>query len=181
MLNIVVERRKISYQFKADPKAPDSFENNWRNNSLDDIILYDDKAEIFRAKCQTVANYCFGANATADTVAWGDTIHEGYFKIKCFVEPRNFHGEIHGITETRDIDGQWIGHDSMQTTKGGFQNGRFLVHDRYSSKYKSDTRYAWSAGCFILASKDLSAFNSLLHAYGVKSGDIINGELVEID
>lgn len=181
MLNLVVERRKISYQFRANPDAPDSFENNWRNNSLDTIRLYEDKAEVFSAHCQTVANYCFGANATADTVAWGDTIREGYFKVKCFVEPRNFHGEIHGIIETRDIDGQWINHESMQTTAGGFQNGRFLIHDRYSKKYGTDTRCAWSAGCFILSSSDLDSLNTILHAHGVKSGDVISGEIVEID
>ena len=32
MLNIVVERQKRSYQFKVNPKAEGSFENNWKNN-----------------------------------------------------------------------------------------------------------------------------------------------------
>lgn len=180
MLNLVVERKKKSYDFKVNPKEPGSFSNNYKNNSLDSIAIYDDKAEIARFKCQTVANYCFGDFATADTVDFGDTIREGYFKIKCFVEPRNFHGEIHGIIETRDIDGQWINQDSMQITADGFQNGRFLIHDRFSKKYNADTNYAWSAGCFILSSADLEAFNTILHAYNVKSGDIISGEIVEV-
>lgn len=180
MLNLVVERKKKSYDFKVNPKEPGSFSNNYKNNSLDSIAIYDDKAEIARFKCQTVANYCFGDFATADTVDFGDTIREGYFKIKCFVEPRKFHGEIHGIIETRDIDGQWINQDSMQMTANGFQNGRFLIHDRFSKKYNADTNYAWSAGCFILSSADLEAFNTILHAYNVKSGDIISGEIVEV-
>lgn len=180
MLNLVVERKKKSYDFKVNPKEPGSFSNNYKNNSLDSIAIYDDKAEIARFKCQTVANYCFGDFATADTVDFGDTIREGYFKIKCFGEPRKFHGEIHGIIETRDIDGQWINQDSMQMTANGFQNGRFLIHDRFSKKYNADTNYAWSAGCFILSSADLEAFNTILHAYNVKSGDIISGEIVEV-
>lgn len=180
MLNIVVERNKKSYDFKANPKAPSSFSNNWKNNSIDWFVLFDDNAEICRFKCQTVANYCFGDYATADTVEHGDTINEGLFKIKCFVEPRSFHGEIHGIIETKDIDGQWIGRDSMQTTKDGFQNGRFLIHDRYSFKTKCDTNTAWSAGCFILHSSDLESFNSILRAYKVEAGDIIEGQIVEV-
>lgn len=180
MLNLVVERKRKSYDFKVNPNAPSSFSNNYKNNSIDTIAIYDDNAELARFNCQTVANYCFGDNATADTVEYGDTVKEGYFKIKCFVEPRNFHGEIHGIIETKDIDGQWINRNSMQTTLGGFQNGRWLIHDRFSKKYGKDTNYAWSAGCFILSSNDLEAFNSILHAYNIKSGDIISGELVEV-
>lgn len=179
MLNLIIERKKKSYDYKVNPNAPGSFSNNYKNNSIDTLAVYDDNAELARFRCQTVANYCFGDYATADTVEYGDTIHEGYFKVKCFVEPRNFHGEIHGIIETRDIDGQWIGRDSMQTTAGGFQNGRFLIHDRFSNKLNTDTNYAWSAGCFILSSADLEAFNMILHAYNVKSGDIIPGEIVE--
>lgn len=180
MLNFVVERRKRSYMFKVNPKAPGSFDNNWRNNSLDWICLYDDRSEIFRAHAQTVANYCFGDMKSNGDTEHGDTIKEGYFKIKCFVEPRNFHGEIHGITETRDIDGQWVDHNSMQTVNG-FQTGRWLIHDRWSDKLQRDTNTAWSAGCFILSSDDLKSLNDILHAYKVQSGDIIPGELVEVD
>ena len=180
MLNFVIERNLKSYDFKVNPKKPSSFENNWKNNSLDWIVLFDDKAEICRFRCQSVANYCFGDFASADTVEHGDTIKEGYFKVKCFVEPRNFHGEIHGIIETKDIDGQWINRDSMQTTARGFQNGRFLIHDKYSFKTNNDTNSAWSAGCIILSSSDLKCLNDILHVYKVQAGDIIDGEIVEV-
>ncbi|MCL2210194.1 MAG: hypothetical protein FWC19_06480 [Treponema sp.] len=179
MINIRVERKRQSYNFKADPSKPGSFENNWKNNSLDSIIIRDDHVVLALYRCQTVANYCFGAMASAATVEFGDTIAPGNFTIKTFVEPRNFHGEIHGITRTRDIDGEWIDCNSMQTTKGGFQNGRFLVHDRYSFKTNSDTNHAWSAGCFILSSIDLASFNQVLKTYNVKPGDLISGTLIE--
>ena len=181
MLEIIVERKMKSYDFKVNPKKPSGFDNNYKNNSLDYFCVYDDKAEICRFKCQSVANYCFGDYATGDTVEYGDTIAEGYFEIKCFVEPRNFHGQIHGIVRTKDIDGQWIDTNSMQTTANGFQNGRFLIHDKYSSKYGCDTTYAWSAGCIILASDDLKSFNDILKCYKVESGDILKGQIVEVD
>lgn len=90
MLNLIIERKKKSYDFKVNPTRPGSFSNNYKNNNIDILAVYDDKAELARFRCQTVANYCFGDYATADTVEYGDTIHEGYFKVKCFVEPRNF-------------------------------------------------------------------------------------------
>lgn len=180
MLNVVIERNLKSYDFKVNPNAPSSFQNNWKNNSIDWFVLFDDNAEICRFKCQSVANYCFGEYATADTVEHGDTIREGYFKIKCFVEPRNFHGEIHGIIETKDIDGQWINRESIQTTAGGFQNGRFLIHDRYSFNTNGDTNSAWSAGCIILASEDLKSLNKVLHAFNIQIGDVIPGQIVEV-
>lgn len=180
MLNIVIERNKKSYDYKVNPKDMGSFGNNWKNNSLDWFCLYDDKCELLRVHCQSVANYNWGEYATADSVEYGDTIHEGYFKVKCFVEPRNFHGEIHGIIETKDIDGQWIGRDSMQTTDKGFQNGRFLIHDKFSKKLGRDSNYAWSAGCFIMNSSDLESLNNLLHSYNVKSGDILCGKIIEV-
>ena len=179
MIHIRVERKKQSYDFKADPLKPDSFENNWKNNSHDKIIILDDRIELCYFPCQTVANYCFGVNATASTVPWGDTIAPGNFTIQAFVPPRNFHGEIHAITETKDIDGEWIDRDGMQTTRGGFQNGRFLIHDRFSFKLGTDTHYAWSAGCFILSSANLGLFNQMIKKCGVKPGDLIPGLLIE--
>jgi len=179
MLNIRVERRRNSYNFRADPRKPDSFENNWHNNSLDLLIIRDGHAELSRYRCQTVANYCFGAHAAATTVAHGDTVAPGNFTIKAFVPPRNFHGEIHAITRTRDIDGEWIDREGMQTARGGFQNGRFLIHDRFSPRIGGDTNYAWSAGCFIVSSADLVSFNKVLRERGVKPGDEIPGLLLE--
>ena len=179
MINIRVERKRESYDFRADPRKPDSFENNWKHNSLDRIIIRDDNIELCYFRCQTVANYCFGANATASTIAHGDTIAPGNFTVKAFVPRRNFHGEIHAITQTRDIDGEWIDHEGMQITRGGFQNGRFLIHDRFSFRTGADTNYAWSAGCFIVSSADLVSFNRMLIKFGVKPGDLIPGTLIE--
>ena len=181
MLSFVVERKKRSYMFKVNPKAPGSFDNNWRNNSLDWLCLYSENCELLRVHCQSVANYCFGDMASNGDTECGDTIAEGYFKVKCFVEPRSFHGEIHGIVETKDIDGQWIDRDSMQIGKDGFQTGRWLIHDRWSDKLQRDSNYAWSAGCIILASDDLKTLNNILHACDVQPGEIINGEIVEVE
>lgn len=181
MVNIRIERHKKSYEFKVDPAKADSFENNWKNNSIDSFILLDDRAELFRCRCQSVANYCFGKNATADTVPYGDTVAPGAFVARLFAEKRGFHGEIHEITMTQDLDGQWIGHNAMQTTEGGFQNGRWLIHDRWSEKLKGDTNYAWSAGCFILSSGDLAALNEILHECKYSSGDELIGHVVEVD
>ena len=180
MLKLKIRRYKKSYDFKADTKKPDSFSNNWKNNSLDDFVLTENSKEIFNCKCQSVANYCFGDMSGGDTVKHGDSVAEGEFTIKCFVPPRKFHGEIHAITKTRDIDGQWIDRDAMQTANNGYQNGRWLIHDKFSFEKGCDTNYAWSAGCFILSSKDLEAFNTVLKKYGITAGDEIQGILTEV-
>lgn len=179
MLNIKIIRSKSSFDFRADPSKPDSFENNWKNNSLDSLVLLRGDTELFRCRCQSVANYCFGKNATASTMPHGDTIAPGYFVMRAFVEPRNFHGEIHAITQTKDYDGEWIDRNAMQNAKGGFQNGRWLIHDRFSKRHGRDTHYAWSAGCIILSSADLEKFNTMLYAYGVSAGTEIIGEIIE--
>ena len=179
MITMRILRQKESYDFKANPNKPDSFENNWKNNSLDLLELRDGKQQLFMCKAQTVANYCFGSQKPGDKMAHGDTVAAGKFTVKCFVEPRSFHGEIHAITKTRDLDGQEIDRNAMQTTADGFQNGRWLIHDRYSFKTGKDTNYAWSAGCFILSSKDLEAMNKVLKQHGFKSGDEIEGVLEE--
>lgn len=179
MMHIKVLRRKSSYDFRVNPNK-DGFDNNWKNNSQDTLVLMDDGAELYRCECQSVANYCFGDMATADTVAHGDTIAPGEFQVRCFVDPRSFHGEVHAIIRTRDIDGQWIDHNAMQTTDGGFQNGRWLIHTRYSKKYGEDTVHAWSAGCIIISSFDMEGLNTILRACGVKDGDIIFGEILEV-
>jgi hypothetical protein len=178
-MNIVVYRTRKSFDYKVDPFAPSSFENNWKNNRQDWLVIKDDKAEIFRCRCQSVANYCFGKGATADTVSYGDTIYPGRFFLKCFVDPRDFFGEIHAITKTTDYDGQLIDRHAMQTTKDGYQNGRWLLHSMYSKKLGDDTTYAWSSGCIITSSADLKAFNTVLHAYKIQPGETIEGEIIE--
>ena len=177
ILHLHIIRYVESYDFKAEPDKPDSFSNNWKNNSLDDFILLNDNTELFKCKCQSVANYCFGDMLPGDTVSYGDSIAAGAFTVRCFVPPRKFHGQIHAITQTVDIDGQKIDHNAMQTTKGGYQSGRWLIHDRFSFSKGADTTYAWSAGCVILSSKDLELFNQTLKAHGVKAGDEIVGTL----
>ena len=179
MLRLEVWRSRKSYDFKADPAKPDGFDNNWKNNSLDLLVLFDGSKVVFNCRAQTVANYCFGEMTPGDTLPHGDTVAEGEFTIRCFVEPRKFHGQIHAITKTKDLDGQTIDREAMQTTAGGFQNGRWLIHDRFSFKLGKDTATAWSGGCFILSSADLESFNKALKAAGVKPGDEIKGEVIE--
>lgn len=179
MLKIEVWRNRQSYNFKTNPNKPDGFDNNWKNNSIDQLMLLKDDKVLFCANAQTVANYCFGDMTPGDKVPHGDTVAEGEFTVRCFVESRNFHGEIHAITKTTDLDGQTIDRNAMQTTAGGFQNGRWLIHDKWSEKLGKDTNYAWSAGCFILSSQDLARLNSILKKEGVKSGDEIKGEVIE--
>lgn len=179
MLKFEVWRNRKSYDFKADKNKPDGFDNNWKNNSIDLMLVLKDGTQIFQANAQTVANYCFGDMATGDKMPHGDTVAEGEFTVRCFVEPRNFHGEIHAITSTKDLDGQTIGRNAMQMSDKGFQNGRWLIHDRFSEKLGHDTNHAWSAGCFILSSKGLAALNAILKEEGVKAGDEIQGEVIE--
>lgn len=179
MLKFEIRRNRQSYNFRADLGKPDSFENNWKNNSIDQLVLLKDGKVLFLTKAQTVANYCFGDMAPGDKLPHGDTVAEGEFTVRCFVEPRNFHGEIHAITNTKDKDGQTIDRNAMQLSDKGFQNGRWLIHDRYSKKLGKDTDYAWSAGCFILSSTDLATLNAALKKEGVKSGDEIQGEVIE--
>ena len=179
MLSFRVERKKKSYHFRSNPNRPDSFENNWANNSLDSLILLDRGNEVVHLQCQTVANYCFGPNAGPKHKPHISTIAPGEFVIKAFVEPRNFHGEIHAITRTRDKGGRWIDHNAMMLLFNGYQLGRWLIHDRYSFELGRDTNYAWSAGCFIVSSRDLETLNMYLKQFGVKPGDLIPGMLHE--
>ena len=81
-LSIVVERKKKSYDFKLNPNQADSFSNNIKNNMIDTFRLFDGKAELFSCPVQSVANYCWGENAKSMEKTAGDTIAEGYFKIK---------------------------------------------------------------------------------------------------
>ena len=180
MLKLQIKRYKNSYYFKADPKKPDSFSNNWKNNGLDDFVLAKDGAEVFKCKCRSVADYCFGEQSGGDTVSYGDSVAAGEFTVRCFVPPRKFHGQIHAITRTRDIDGQRLDHNAMQQAANGYQNGRRLIHDKFSFDKGADTNYVWSAGCFILSAKDLEAFNAELKARGVAAGDEIAGMLSEV-
>jgi len=179
-LFIKIIRKKLSYQYKKNMNAPDSWENNGVNTSLDDFHFYVDEAILFSTKLQTVANIPNGR--------FLDTIAPGPFQLKCFVENRSFHGRIHGIINTFDMDGQRINENSIETVIG--KNGapisltRWIMHDDQKllpNPPNEITRVAWSAGCYVHHITNLEAFNNILDAYKIMPGDIINGELIEED
>jgi hypothetical protein len=170
MPRIVVYRKIASHDYKVNPDA-NSFENNWKNNGIDEIRIMLGEEAVFRAACQTVANH--------PDYKYKDTVLEGDFGMQCFVDPRAFHGEIHGIVNAFDLEGQAIDKWSMQPSDS-FQSGRWLVHDRYSKKANRDTNYAWSGGCFIMSTVNLAAFNEHLRALGVAKGTVLSGKLYEV-
>lgn len=179
MLNIKVLRKRESWDFKLNPSEPDSFSNNIKNNMKDSFIVCDDKAEILRVPVQSVANYCWGEQAASMRTKAGDTIAQGPFKVKCFVEPRNYEGEIHGIVEATDMDGQRINSESMQSYGDGQTAGRWLIHSTYNKEKQRESAYAYSAGCLILSRSNLETLNAIFHAYGIKRGQILSGEIIE--
>lgn len=174
-IRIEVLRLFSSHDFKVDPRQ-NSFGNNWKNNSQDLFRLKesDGGSVLFQTRCQTVSNH--------PGYKYGDTILEGPFRLKCFVDPRAFHGRVHGIIDAYDLEGQAIDEFSLQNDPDypGYQNGRWLVHDRYSFKIGKDTNYAWSGGCIILSSADLKNFNTKLDGLGIRKGDIVEGYLREV-
>lgn len=167
-LSIIVIRKKKSYQYKRRQEDPDSWGNNDANNMLDEFTLWADEALLLSAKCQTVANIPGGR--------WQDTIAPGPFQIRAFVEPRLFHGRIHGICHAYDLENEYVDSESVQEN----DKSRWLIHDTQKKKPNppgEETRVAWSAGCFVLKPSDLEAFNTLLDAYKIQPGDLIDGEL----
>jgi len=177
-LFIKVIRKQVSYKYKFDMNKIDSWENNKCNNMLDEFRIYYDESLMMNLKCQTVANIPFGR--------FTDTIAPGPFQLKCFVEPRQYICKPHGIINAFDLDGQKINENSIETIKG--KNGapisltRWLNHDTrklFPNPKNEVTSVAWSAGCFIENPSDLEAENMLFINYGIKSGDIIDGELID--
>lgn len=168
---IKVTRKKESHDFKFDKKKND-FKNNIKNNSLDILEIYLDNLCLFVVdKVQTVCNH--------PHFDYFDTISPGKFKLKCFVDPRNFHGQIHGIIDAYDLDKEKIDLYSMQIDDG-YQKGRWLVHDRWSFKKNRDLYNAYSGGCFMMDSRRLKRFNSKLKTLEFTKGDVINGILEEV-
>lgn len=176
-LELLVVRLTSSLDYKFNPSL-NSYENNWKHNGEDYVRLYDRATNelLFEARCQTVSNH-----PDATKFKFGDTLQPGTFSICCFVQPRAFHGEPHGIMNAYDLEGQPIDAYSMQNDLDfpGFQNGRWLLHDRFSFKTNRDTNYAWSGGCIILSSKDLGFLNATLRESGVKKGDVVPARLIE--
>lgn len=167
MIQIRIIREKRSYDFKLN-QALDTFANNIKNNLIDTILITNNNDVVFKARCQSVANY---------PGAFKDTIKEGKFQVKCFVKPITMHGEIHAIINTFDIDNQSINHDSYQV-ENNITKGRWLIHNTfYNGK---DLQYAYSAGCVMLRVKDMEEFNKCLKDLNVGANDILNGILTEV-
>jgi len=176
-LELLFIRLQSSLDYKFNT-ALNTFDNNWKHNGEDVARLYDREARacLFEARCQTVSNH-----PDATKYKFGDTLQTGSFGIRCFVAPRAFHGQPHGIIDAFDLEGQPIDDYSMQNDPDfpGYQNGRWLVHDRYSFKTGKDTHYAWSGGCIIFSSADLGFLNAKLRELGVKKDDVIPARLIE--
>ena len=178
---IVVMRKKSSWDFRENPKLPDSWDGNQncKNNMQDSFILYDGQTEIWRSdKYQTVANMP-GARHQ-DTIAVGD------FFIEWEVSPNQHRGHVHGIIDAVDVEGQEINGRSMETTPGKdgapIDTTRWLVHDdqKLITSPPSRCRAAWSAGCFIGSYQDSEALYAVGTKRGFKSGDHIPVLLMEV-
>ena len=142
-----------SYNFKKDMASPDSWEgdHNAQNNMQDTAFLYKNSDLIWQAKVQTVANMPGSRHA--------DTIIPGKFYIKWNIPRRTFKGHIHGIVGAYDQEGQRVDENSVQSIPG--KNGAPVDWTRwiaFHSTLKNDpapygevTRFAWSAGCFIVS------------------------------
>lgn len=170
-LFIRVIRKKASFDFKYN-KDKDDFINNTKNNAIDTFILFHNNLLLFKYnRVQTVSNYP-GAKLL-------DTVAPCSFQIKCFVEKRLYKEEIHGIINAVDMEGQPINEFSMQKD-GGLYKGRWLIHGTRNPVTGKDYSYAYSMGCIVFReTKALDDFNELLKSLNIKSGDIINAELVE--
>ncbi|MCP4336455.1 MAG: hypothetical protein GY679_01230 [Mycoplasma sp.] len=170
MLKIEILRRLASYDYKYD-KNKDDYQNNTKNNMIDELFLYDGLKQIFKCNLQTVSNH--------PSMKHSDTIKVGKFKLKAFVEQRNFNTAIHGIIDAYDINNQKIDKYSMQ--KDGNQYiGRWLFHSCYYAPLKKDTR-AYSGGCFAMSTEDIQEFNKILMDNGIRQGNTIDVTLMEVN
>lgn len=174
LISIVILRTALSKKYKKFPDKPGDWHNNDANNSLDSFIVYDDDKIVFSCRCQTVANM----EGLDPSCSYSHTIAQGPFYLKAFVAPRLKYGRIHGIIRTKNYAGEVIDEQSV-TPSCKLRN---LVHDWQSNKPKpphTDTRVAWSDGCFILSDKDLEQLGAVFDKLGVTVGDKIQGVLVE--
>ena len=163
-------RDSESWKFKVDAEKPSSFQNNVKNNRRDIFLVSFGTRETVAFLCQTVANH------PAEKI--GDTIAPGPFKVRAFVDPRKFNGQIHGILDTLDTEGQKVDADSMQWDTGK-RTGRWLIHDSYLPDKGRDATYLWSGGCFMLRPGDLLELNRILTSVGIRPGDTFKGHLME--
>ncbi len=168
-LYIIVKRKKESYDYKFD-KNKNDYQNNIKNNMLDSLQLIHNGEIIFECnKVQTISNH--------PDYDHFDTVAPGEFQIKCFIKPITFHGEIHGIINTKDIEGQVINEDAKQLEDNHLK-GRWLIHDTWYNGKRLN--HAWSGACFMMYPEDLEAFNNKLKEKNVNDETIINGRLKEV-
>lgn len=142
-----------------------------KNNMIDVLQLvqinaYGKEKVIFRCNLQTIANH--------PKFYFRDTIKEGGFQLKMFVDRRKYKTDIHGIINAYDLDNQLINNKSTQWDKDHWK-GRFLRHAK--GKYK----FAYSGACFVSSDEDMKEENKVLRNVNVKRHDIINGILIEIE
>jgi len=171
---IKVIRRPESLECKRFPEKPDDWGNNDFHNSLDRIELYlgdglYGDALYWSSEAQTVSNIPGGV--------FNETVAEGPFKLKAFVDPRAFYGRIHGICDTYDLAHRYIDMDSVEIA----DKNRWLMHDWQKPRPNPAgqwTRVAWSAACFVVKPPDLEEFGTILDQKGIKPGDLIPGVLV---
>ena len=180
-----ITRSHLSLAYRRDPAKPAAWDDNDANNSLDQFALFEEpgiaghSAPLFVCRCQTVANLegLDAGSQTAHPARYLDTIAPGPFQLRAFVEPRMFWCQPHGICNARTLGGDWIGSDSTTPSNPN----RWLAHDWRKLKPNpdgQDTRVAWSAGCFVLPTRELDAFGKILILHGINAGDLIDGELV---
>ncbi len=170
-IKVVVLRKAESHQFMRDASAKPSWTNNDTNNSLDEFTVYVNGQERMHCECQSVSNHPEGR--------YRDTIASGPFLIKAFVDPRLFHGRIHGIVCAYDLEGEWIDAQSVQPT----DPARWLIHDTQKLKPAPAgqlTRVAWSSGCIVLPPGGLVALGDIFDQEGVVSGTLVQGEIINI-
>lgn len=170
-----VIRQKISHNYKFSDeiikkRGLNKYQANTKHNMLDFLRLCNSKEILFCClNVQTVSNH--------PDMKYGDTIKQGEFKIKCFVDQRNFNTQIHGIINAYDLDDQKIDKYSMQMDCGNYI-GRWLIHSSFYTPLGRDTR-GYSGGCFIMSTLNMKNLNLILINNGIKSGDIIPGWLRE--
>ena len=171
-------RKKSSYDYKVNSTVNGDWDNQKQNNSADRLqLLEDDGTVVFESPSQTIANL-----ETLDAgVHFIDSIAPGPFAVKLFVDPRDFWCQPHGIIRARTLGGDMIDDDSITPNNPS----RWLIHDwekhKSAAPQGSDTTVAWSAGCFVEPDAELMKLNYFLLTRGYKVGDIIDGELIEVD
>jgi hypothetical protein len=175
MLSIKVFRYKKSLDYRGGivpTPGMDLWHVNDKHNSLDFFEVLDEGSVIFHCLSQTVSNM----EGLDPDVHFTDTIKPGPFMLRAFVDPRQHQGRVHGICRTYTMAGDYINADST-TEKNKL---RWLCHDYQKLKpNKGDTRVAWSAGCIIIADKDLDSLGVLFDGHGITSSALITGELIQ--